>query len=43
LRLEQLLSEAREFWVVSGAAIDLQDPQVGLAIAQEAPLMLSWP
>jgi len=34
LRLEQLLSEAREFWVVSEAAIDLLYPLVGLAIAQ---------
>jgi len=35
LRLEQLLSEAREFWVVSGAAIYLLYQPVDLAIAQE--------
>jgi len=37
LRLEQLLSEAREFLVVSEAAIDLLYPPVGLTIAQEDP------
>jgi len=37
LRLEQLLSEAREFLVVSEAAIDLLYPLVDLATAQEDP------